>query len=227
MKLAVMQPYFFPYIGYFQLLAAVDLFLVLDDVQFIRRGWINRNRILVNGAPHYITVPVRGQGARRPITETQVAQSPWKKQLLATLHHAYARSPHFKEIYPLLQGFFECEPEESISRLATASIGFVAGLLGLTAQIELSSLRHPRGILAGQERILDICRLESADQYFNLPGGEMLYEASRFSEIDCRLRFIEPDDVPYLQLAAEFHPRLSILDMLFNIGISGVKERLV
>ena len=217
MKLAVMQPYFFPYLGYFQLLRAVDLFVAYDDVNFIKGGWINRNFILVNGQAQRITVPLKGASSFKTIAATMVAADRlWREKLLKTLRQAYSKAPHFDQVYALAEGVI-LSPCSSLAELALGSIKAVANYLLLTTEVRPSSAYYANDSLKGQTRILDICRRENADTYYNLPGGEALYDRAAFSAAGVTLRFIRPGELHYQQFGCAFVPRLSILDVLmFN-----------
>ena len=107
MKTAVMQPYFLPYLGYFQLLAAVDIFVILDDVNYINRGWINRNRILLNGQPCWVTLPISKASQNRRINEISLdTNKRFTSKTLDRIRHAYTRAPHFSEVMPLIEDIF-------------------------------------------------------------------------------------------------------------------------
>jgi len=217
MKLAVMQPYLFPYLGYFQLVAAVDKFVFYDDVAFIKNGWINRNRILVAGKPAYFTVPLSGASPNLRINDLRTVDGEaWRTKLAESLRHAYARAPYFKAASTL---FAEAAVagESSIAEMAKRSILAVADYLRIETAFVPSSTTYGNAAMRGSERVLDICRREYADQYLNLPGGKDLYEASHFAAAGVALRFIEPRLPAYRQGPGAFQPGLSILDVLmFN-----------
>lgn len=217
MKLAVMQPYFFPYLGYFQLFHAVDLFVIYDDVNYIKGGWINRNFILMNCRSQRITVPLAEASSFKTIAATElVVDGRWRERLLKTLRQAYAKAPYFEPVYALAEGVI-LSPCTSLAELALRSIRAVANYLLLTTEIRPSARPYANRSLKGEARILDICRRESADAYYNLPGGETLYNRAAFSEAGVKLHFIHPGEPPYRQFRCAFVPRLSILDVLmFN-----------
>lgn len=217
MKLAVMQPYFFPYLGYFQLLYAVDLFVIYDDVNFIKQGWINRNFILMHCRPLRITIPLAGASSFRAIANTTVsADLAWRNKLLKTLYQAYAKAPHFEPVYTLVEGVVRTHCT-SLAELALRSIQAVTEYLGLTTQIRPSTRPYANCSLKGEARILDICLREHADVYYNLPGGESLYERAIFAQAGVDLRFIQPNQPHYPQFGCAFVPNLSILDtLMFN-----------
>lgn len=219
MRIAVMQPYLFPYVGYFQLIAAVDRFVVLDDVRFIRRGWIHRNRILLGGREWRFTVPVEGASQNRDIRDvTVVPQAAWLAKLLRTLEHAYRKAPEFERVWPCVRGVLS-SGERSISRLAVLGLVRVCEVLAIGTELVESSSVYGNGQLRGEERILDICARERASHYVNLPGGAELYSEEAFAARGIALEFLRPEPGGYRQLGGPFVPWLSIIDVLmFNSG---------
>lgn len=212
-----MQPYFFPYIGYFQLINLAGVFVILDDVNFIKRGWINRNRILINGGESPITVPLAKPSQNRRINQTRIADDPlWKEHMLRSVSHAYARAPHYDNVFSLVESSLRSNAEY-ISELALSSILAVVDYLGLKTRIVRSSTVYGNGDLRGEARIIDICLKEHTTGYLNLPGGRDLYRADNFRSKGLSLGFLEPGDVSYRQLGKPFVPWLSIIDVLmFN-----------
>lgn len=218
MKLAIMQPYLLPYIGYWQLLAAVDKFVVLDDVAFIPRGWIHRNRILVNGAPYLFTLPVSGSSPNRLIYEIERADSEsWRHKFHSTLRQSYGHAPHYKTTMALLDPILT-NPERNLSRFILDSLQTVAEYLEITTHLALASSSYDKHGLKGQERIIDICKREGTNCYLNSSGGILLYERDRFAEKNIFLQFLEPNETPYPQRTESFVPWLSIIDLLMNVG---------
>lgn len=217
MRLAIMQPYFFAYIGYFQLMALVDRFVLLDDVTYINRGWINRNSILVNGKPHLFTVPLSNASQHVLIKDLVVASRPsWQRRFRRTIECAYRRAPFYDRVAGLLEHVLTTESNRFRHWLQT-SLMEVKNYLHLKTEIIESSDRYGNRHLKGQERILDICCQESATHYVNVPGGRELYSRREFAERGIALHFIEPADVSYRQFGLPFVPRLSMIDvMMFN-----------
>lgn len=217
MKLAVMQPYLFPYLGYFQLIAAVDRFVFFDDVNYINRGWINRNRLLIGGAPRYFTVPLRGASQFDKIDRVAVEPGEvWKRKMLASVRQSYARAPHVGPVAGLLDAVLH-GGGDTIADLARASVRGVCDYVGLAPDFVASSAAYGNAHLAGEDRIIDICRQEGATCYVNPPGGRALYHEERFAAHGIALRFHAPRLAPYPQFGAAFEPALSILDVLmFN-----------
>lgn len=217
MKLAIMQPYFLPYIGYFQLMAAVDKFVVLDDVNYINRGWVNRNRLLLNGVAHTFTVPLRGASQNRLICEIELDDAQgWRVKLLRTIRQAYGKAPCYAQAYPLMENLINY-PSVRLDEFLLNSLREVACYLSLEVEIVASSRIYRNTHLKGQERILDICRQEQARIYINPIGGVDLYDRASFSKQDLSLYFLRSRQVGYTQGKGEHVPWLSIMDVLmFN-----------
>jgi len=228
MKLAIMQPYFFPYIGYFQLINAVDKFVVYDDVSYIRQGWINRNRILLSGKDHMFSVPVADASSYRMIKDTLIHKErlgAFKKKLGKTLLQAYGKAPFYGVTYELVQRVLDSEAV-SISRLAVNSLKAVCGYLGLQTAIVDSSVVYQNDHLRAQDRVLDICRKEGAGVYVNAQGGTELYQKDVFADNGIELRFLKPKPISYRQFDNEFVPWLSIIDVLMFNPVEQVRAML-
>jgi len=215
-----MQPYLFPYLGYFQLLHAVDRFVVYDDVAFIKQGWINRNRILINGQPSYFTVPVKHASSFARIQDTVVdddrQHARWVEKTLKTIDHAYRRAPEFGRVFPVVEAVLT-SPTRRVAELAAASVKAVMPLLGLRTDWVESSARYGNAHLKGEDRVLAICRAEGATDYVNVAGGRELYGPERFAAEGIRLHFVQSRPVEYRQFHDPFVPGLSIIDLLmFN-----------
>lgn len=224
-RLAIMQPYLFPYLGYFQLIAAVDKFVFYDDVAFVNRGWINRNRILVDGKARLFTAPLCQASQNRLICEIELsaAEYPrWKSKFLRTIDAAYSRAPQFQPTRELLDSVLGCGAR-TIGELARSSVNAVSTMLGLTTRIERTSMAYENGHLRAQERILDICARERTTLYINPPGGRELYSSEEFATRGMYLRFIRSRLPEYPQLGYPFVPALSILDVLMFNPIETVR----
>lgn len=214
-----MQPYFFPYIGYFQLISAVDKFVAYDDVSYIRQGWINRNRILLGGKDHMVSVPLADASSYRTIRDTLIHKERYgafKKRLSKTLLQAYGKAPFHEDVRELVQRVLDSE-DVSVSRLAVNSLKSVCSYLSLQTSIVDTSLVYQNDHLHAQDRVLDICRKEGASGYVNPPGGTELYQKDIFAESGVELLFLKPKPLCYRQYDNEFVPWLSIIDVLmFN-----------
>lgn len=221
-----MQPYFFPYIGYWQLMRAVDRFIVLDDVNYINRGWINRNQVLVNGAVTYITVPLSAASQNRLICDIRLdSQDGWRQRLSKTVKYAYARAPCFKHVFPLVDEMIRVD-SNGLSDYLTRQLTGMARFIGLSTEVVLASARCPASGQKGQERIIEICRQEQATTYINLPGGRALYDAQAFKAAGIELTFLNVRPKEYGQCSPGFTPNLSIIDMLMSVGRDGIADHL-
>lgn len=219
MRIAIMQPYFIPYIGYFQLIAAVDKFIILDDVNYINRGWINRNRISINNQPHWLTIPLVKASQNKLIKEIDIQSDlTWKKTMLLTVKTNYSKAPFFVKTYQLFEQilFF---PNHNISLFLYNSLTLITEYLNIKTTIIPTSAIYPKGNLKGQNRILDICLRENATHYYNPPGGKEIYNSELFAQSGVKLSFIEPDfsKINLVHSNYDSPPTLSILDlMMFN-----------
>ena len=227
MKLAIMQPYFFPYIGYFQLIAAVDKFIIYDDVNFINRGWINRNNILINGKAGLISVPLSGASQNKRIKDIlPISESKWKHTLLKTIEQNYKKSPQFEVIFPMLQKLINIDAI-TISEFNYTGIKSVCEYLGITTLIIPSSEIYANSELKGQYRIMDICKKENVHQYINPTGGMELYNREIFSKEGILLSFIKSELPQYEQFKGEFISSLSIIDIMMFCDTEYIKTCLL
>lgn len=216
MKLAIMQPYIFPYIGYFQLINAVDKFVILDDVNFIMRGWINRNRILVNGAEHLFSIPLIKASQNKMIYECELAGGNWKEKLLKTIELSYKKAPFYNVSFEAIATILGSN-EVNLSRWLSFQIKVLCNYFNIKTEIVDSSRIYSNQHLKAQIKILDICKQERADYYYNAIGGRELYEFDDFKNNNIGLRFLNTQSLQYPQFNNEFIPFLSIIDvMMFN-----------
>lgn len=227
MKVAIMQPYFMPYIGYFQLINAVDKFVLYDDVNYIKGGWINRNRILINGKANLITVPQLNASSNKYINEVGVNQkSKEYKNLLKTIETAYKKAPSFNEIFPLITEVLD-KTYNSISDIAIDSVKTVASYLDCNTRFYVSSVDFPdtKG-LERAERLIQICHKINGTTYINAIGGKELYCKENFKKSGIDLKFISSLPIQYSQGKNDFIPWLSIIDVLMWNSKVEVKEKL-
>jgi len=217
MKVAIMQPYLFPYIGYFQLIKAVDKFVVLDDVNYINKGWINRNNILVNGKSNMFTVPLKEASQNKLINEIEISSDlKWKEKLLKTIEQSYKKSPYYNLISPVIIEIINHD-NKNLSEFICFSLNKINEYLGIDTLVIPSSSIYNNRDLKAQNKIIDICLKESADTYVNPIGGIELYDKSEFEKKKLTLFFIKSNDIQYKQFNNDFVPWLSIIDVLmFN-----------
>jgi hypothetical protein len=216
MKLAIMQPYLFPYIGYFQLIYAVDKFIILDDVNFINRGWINRNRIIVNGKEHLFSIPLKKISQNKLIMESELSDELWQKKFLKTIEMSYKKAPFFNESFKLISSIVNYK-EKNLSLYILNHFQSIFDFLNLEVNIIPSSSVYESQSLKAQEKIIDICKKEKATHYFNPIGGTELYDQNRFLHENIKLNFLKTHEIKYFQISDNFIPWLSIIDvMMFN-----------
>jgi len=217
MKIAIMQPYFLPYIGYFQLINAVDKFVIYDDVNYINKGWINRNNLLINGQSSLFTVPLNNASQNRKINEIALAEDKtWAAKLLKKIAFTYAKAPLSEVVFSLIEPVILLDFEH-ISALNIAVLKKICAYLHIQTEFIDSSSVYGNVALKGQDRILDICKLEKATHYYNPIGGVELYDQALFAQNGLKLSFIQSKRIEYPQFNHPFVPWLSIVDVLmFN-----------
>lgn len=216
MKLGIMQPYFFPYLGYWQLINAVDKYVVYDDVTFIKGGWISRNNILLNGTGHMITLQLDNASSFRNINEIAISVNvKARTKILKTIEQAYKKAPFYEKIMPMLENLIM--NSKMISELNYEAILCINHYIGIDTEILLSSQIEKDCSLKGEEKVIHICNRLGADAYYNAIGGIELYHQAHFLKNNLELFFVKMRDVSYKQYDNEFVPNLSIIDVLmFN-----------
>lgn len=233
MRLAIMQPYFFPYLGYFDLIHAVDHFVVYDSVQYIKHGWINRNRILKPAEGwQYVTAPIDKTSLhasyRTPIVDVCVVPGEgWKTRLLGQLGHYRMTAPFFLDTNDLVRRCLDNE-ERSISRLNVGFLSKVCDILRIAFSYSFSSamILPTDPDASAQDRVLEICELLGATKYVNLPGGRGLYDEMRFRERGITLEFRALPPLTYSCRGREYIPDLSVIDVLMWNQPETVREHL-
>lgn len=217
MKLGIMQPYFIPYIGYWQLMNAVDKYVIYDDVNFIKGGWINWNRILVNGEPKYFNVPMLGASPYKLINEVGVNNDrKLTDKNLRALEGAYRKAPYYGDVFPLMERVLESGKDDIASYIAE-SFRIIGEYLDIKTEFIISSDLEKDCEQKGQDKVLSICKLLGATEYYNAIGGQELYSFEDFKAQDITLKFLKTSDIVYEQFGNEFQPNLSIVDvMMFN-----------
>ena len=218
MIVGIMQPYFTPYIGYFHLINAVDEFVIYDNIQYTKKGFINRNRILYNGTEQLISLPLKKASDYLNVVERELSES-WKKdknRILNTIKSSYSKSPYFEESYNLISKCLD-NPEINLFRFIYDSIILINEYLGIKTKIIISSTIDIDHTLKSQDKVLAICKERNATQYINSIGGVKLYNKEIFKQNKIELNFIKSNPIQYKQFNNEFLPWLSIIDVLmFN-----------
>jgi hypothetical protein len=216
MKLGIMQPYFLPYIGYFQLLASVDQFILYDNIKYTKKGWINRNRMLLNGTDAMFSLPLKKGSDFLDVVERELGTEFDRSKLLNQFRGAYGRAPHFKLTYPVLERIVQDE-EANLFRYIHHSIVQLCAHLGINTEIRISSEIPIDHELKGRDKVLALCKAVGADSYINTIGGVELYAKDDFRSQGIELQFIKSRPFQYVQFGGAFVPWLSIVDVLmFN-----------
>lgn len=218
MKVAIMQPYFFPYIGYFQLMNAVNEFVIYDNIKFTKKGWINRNRILVNGKDSYITIPLKKDSDFLDVRDRFLADA-WflqRNKILNRIAGSYRKSPRFDFVYPLIEKCILFE-ESNLFKFILNSLTLVKEHLGIKTPLLISSAIPIDHELKAEKKVVEICKARKANVYLNPIGGIQLYKKDNFKDEGIELYFLRSNDIRYKQFNNDFIPFLSIIDvMMFN-----------
>jgi hypothetical protein len=226
-SIAIMQPYAFPYIGYFQLIYASDLFVFYDDVNYINRGWINRNRILVNDKDSLVTIPVKNASQNVLIKDVGLFDNAKAAQkILATIKNSYKKAPHFNITYQLIESIFGSK-SETISEFAINSITIITSFLNLDTDFKISSQSYQNQYLKKADRLIDICRIENQKEYINAEGGKTLYNKENFRSKGINLQFLVSNIYEYQQFGEKFVPGLSIIDVLMFNSAEEIKRNIL
>ena len=214
MTAAVMQPYLFPYIGYWQLIEAVDVFVIFDDVNYINKGYINRNNILVNGQKQTFTLELSGASQNKLINEIEIGGN--RAKLLKTVEMAYKKAPFFDAFFPLVEKIL-MQDETNLAKFIGYSLAIISDYMGIKTQFVYSSDIEKDNTLKAQEKIIDIVKRIGATRYINAIGGQELYSKERFSAEGITLNFLQTHLQEYKQFKNDFIPYLSIIDVImFN-----------
>lgn len=216
MKIGIMQPYFLPYIGYFQLIQAVDQFIVYDNIQYTKKGWINRNRFLQNGKDILFSVPLKKDSDFLDVKDREVSADFKKDKLLNQIREAYRRAPYFEQAFPVFEQIVQHD-DMNLFRFIHNSIVRTCEYLKIDTEIVISSNVSIDHSLKNHDKVLALCAAVGATTYVNAIGGVELYSKEDFSSRDIELKFIKSKPFEYKQFDNEFVPWLSIIDvMMFN-----------
>jgi len=226
MKLGIMQPYFLPYIGYFQLIKAVDKFIVYDNIQYIKNGWINRNRFLQNGKDNYFTLPLKKDSNFLDVNDRFIAIDFDKKKLCNQIKASYVKAPFFQSVFPLFEEILFCS-HENLFEYVYASLLRICAYLEIKTEILISSSISIDHTLKSENKVLAICQALSATEYINAIGGMELYSKERFAENNIKLSFLKTQPIEYKQFNNIFVPYLSILDVLMFNSVEQTNELLM
>jgi hypothetical protein len=223
MKVGIMQPYFFPYPGYFQLIAAVDVFVVYDNIKYVKGGWFNRNRILRNGEPVTFSLPLKRASDHLDVCGRELAADFGPDKLLNQIKGAYQRAPEFAAALPLIERILRYE-DTNLFRFLHHEILALCAHLRIGTRIRVSSAIDIDHSLKKQDKVLALCRALGAHTYVNAIGGVELYSREEFGREGMKLEFIRSKPFEYAQLGAPFVPSLSIIDALMFNPLETVRD---
>lgn len=246
MRLAIMQPYFFPYLGYFQLINSVDKFILYENISFRKNTWMTHNRLLAKKSdPFYINIPVSFKSSNKRISEIRISDDKrWKESIIKNINHNYKHCKHFEEVFAYLEKVISIQTE-SLHIYNSISICMLAELLGIKSKIQYNNssyleleeelllkylIKDEDNINQLQyrktERAIIIAKNENANTFINAIGGKELYQKEDFSEHNINLYFLKTNDYNYNQFSNTFYKDLSIIDVLLNCGVEKTKELL-
>ena len=224
MKLGIMQPYFFPYIGYWQLFNLVDKYVIYDDVNYIKNGWINRNNILLNKNKHMLTIPLNGASPFIQINKIKITtNNNIRIKILKTIHQSYKKAPFFDDIYPRIEKILLTDTD-SLNNILIKQFQMIKDYLEINTEIILSSNIKKNNNLKGKDKVLDICKILGASDYYNSIGGTHLYSKDEFIQNKINLHFLSPKEIYYKQFNNTFIPNLSFIDVLMFNSKENIKE---
>lgn len=225
MNVAIMQPYFLPYLGYFQLIALSDIFIIYDDVEYTKKGWINRNRIFLNDKVSTITLPLQKDSDFCKIKERKLASN-WgklKNKVINQIVNQYRHSPHFHDVFPSIEKIL-MHSTERLDLFLINSIKELCTLLGLKAQIQISSEIADTTSIKAQEKIFTLCKKVEAQSYLNPIGGRELYNKNEFKQRGLQLSFVEMSINSLETRMEKEHCYLSIIHILFTYGVKKTQQ---
>ena len=227
MKVGIMQPYFMPYIGYFQLINAVDTFVIYDNIQYTKKGWINRNRILENGKDTFITLPLSKGSDFLNVKERRLAVDfkQTKGKLLNKIKASYNKAPQFNTIYALVNDCLNYE-NDNLFEFILYSLKNVNSYLSIQTNLVISSTLPINHELKNRDKVIAICKALRTTEYINPSGGKELYNVEDFKENSIDLKFIQSQPIQYKQFTNEFVPWLSIIDILMFNDLDEIKKML-
>lgn len=225
MRVGIMQPYFLPYIGYFQLMACCDVFVIYDDIEYTKRGWINRNRLLFNESSRTFTIPIQRDSDYKDVRERRVSESFDPHKLLSLFRQAYSKAPFWEENVDLIYSIIEF-PSRNLFEYVFHSIRQVVAKLMITTDLVKSSDLRIEKSLRGEKRVLKICEMLGAKQYVNPIGGIDLYSDLAFKQNGIDLMFFQSHFPHYEQFSHPFVEALSIIDVLMFVDIVELRKSL-
>ena len=225
MKVGIMQPYFLPYIGYFQLISSVDIFVVYDNIKYTKKGWINRNRYQLNDKEAIFTIPLKNDSDYLDVAERRISSDFDRLKLVNRLKGAYARAPHYAPTISLVEQILNCT-DDNLFKYIHNSIAEICRYLNIDTRIAVSSTASIDHNLQGSEKVIALCKHFGATTYINPIGGIDLYSRQDFATHGIKLNFIKPSYFNYHQFGNDFVPWLSIIDVLMFNPVNNVRTHI-
>ena len=213
-----MQPYLFPYIGYWKLINAVDTFVIYDNIQFTKKGWFHRNNFLMNGKKTLFTIPIKKDSDYLDVANRYLSDDSEKQinKLVAQIKNSYRKAPYYNDVFPLIEAVF-LNQEKNLFNYIFYSIKMVCAYLDIDTKIVKSSTIDIDHTLRSQDKVIAINKSLNSRKYVNTIGGRELYDIESFNKENIELQFLKYEDLKYRQFNDEFIPSLSIIDvMMFN-----------
>jgi hypothetical protein len=224
MKIGIMQPYFMPYIGYFQLMKAVDKYVIYDDVNYIKGGWVSRNYIVVNGEKKMFTIMLKGASPNKLFNEIEIGDD--FRKFLKTLQINYSKTPFYESVMDLMNRIVSF-PNKNLSVFIKNSFNEILQYLNINTELIMSSSLDKDISYKGVDKVIQICKILNADTYYNAINGKDLYNRSDFEKYGINLNFINTLTKNYHQQhTKEFIPYLSIIDVLMNNSVEETNKLL-
>jgi hypothetical protein len=218
-RVAIIQSNYIPWKGYFDMIAACDEFILLDDVQYTRRDWRNRNRIKTPTGVQWLTIPVEVKGKyHQRISDVVVSDADWARTHWRTLTHSYGKAPHFRELAARVEGWYtEAASKPRLTDINELFLRGLCGELGIATQIRRSSeFELPEG---ANERLLALCTKTGADRYLSGPAARDYLDTAMFANAGVTVEWMNYDGYPeYSQQHPPFDHSVTVLDLLFNTG---------
>jgi hypothetical protein len=226
-KTAIMQPYFLPYIGYWQLIDSVDEFVVYDNIEFTKKGWFNRNRILDGDHDRLFTIPIKKDSDYLDVVERFVSSDAEKENIrtLRIIQTTYRKAPYYTEVYPIIENCF-MHDGNNLFEYIHHTIREICEYLKIDTKITISSTLPINHELRAEQKVLAICKALNADVYINAIGGVELYDRTEFAKNGLELKFIKSKLIEYPQFGQPFVPWLSIIDVLMFNGKEKTRQML-
>lgn len=226
MKVGIMQPYFFPYIGYWQLINAVDKFIIYDNIQYTKNGWIRRNRILLNGEDKMISIPLKKDSDFLDINKRFLSDiDKGRGKIINQIKMAYSKSPEFENVFPIIERAISKE-EKNLFDYIYSTIKVIIDYLEIKTEIIISSDINMDHSLKNKDRVVKICKKVEATEYLNPIAGIELYNKEEFKSQGIQIKFLKTEVTEYKQFDNTFIPNLSIIDILMFNSKDRVKEML-